>query len=93
MIDAAELLGRVGAGDRVQLDQAGRQPQGFGDSQAARFIETDVPVASDAEQLDIQPAVGLDPAVKLGRVRRRERLGDRAVEHVRVVRRDVDVAE
>ena len=93
MIDAAEFLGRVGAGDRMQLDQAGRQPQGFGDGQVARLVETDVPVAADAEQLDVQPAVGLDPAVKLRRVRGRERLGHRAVEHVRAVRRDVDVAE
>ena len=40
VIHAAELPGRVGAGDRVQLDQPGRQPQGFGDGQVARLVES-----------------------------------------------------
>ena len=58
-------------GDRVQLDQAGRQPQRLGDGQVARFVEADVAVAADAEELDVQAAVGLDPAVELGGVRGR----------------------
>ena len=51
------------------------------------------PLRPMPEKLDVEAAVGLDPAVELRRVRGRERLGDRAVEHVRSVRGDVDVAE
>ena len=84
-IQAAEFLGRVGAGDRVQLDQAGRQPKGFINAQIARLVECDMAVASDAEKLHVQPAVGLDPTVEVRRVRGRKCLGNRAVEDVRMV--------
>ena len=50
-------------------------------------------VATDAQKLDIQPAVVFDPAVKVSGVRRDEQLRNGAVEQMGAVRRDVDVAE
>ena len=51
----------------------------IGDGRVVRLVEADVAVAADPQQLEVEAAVGFDPAVELGRVLVDERLGDRAV--------------
>ena len=50
-------------------------------------------VATDAQKLDIQPAVVIDPSVIIRGMRRDELLGNGAVEEMGAMGRNVDVAK
>ena len=82
VLHAVEIAGGVGARDGVQLGEAGREPERLRDRQVARFVESDVTIAADPQELEIQTAIGLDPAVVLGGVGGHEPRGHRPVEHV-----------
>ena len=72
-VQPTELPGRVGPGDGVKLDQSGGQREGLGDGVVARLVEADMAVAADAKELEVQSAVGGDPAIELRRSARPRR--------------------
>ena len=49
----------------------------------ARLVEPDMAVAADPQELEVEPSVGLDPAIEQGGVLGDEWLGDGAVEDMR----------
>src|SRR5207245_504208 len=64
----AEILGGVDPGDRVEVDQAGGQTHGRFGGKVARFVEADVAVPAESEELEVEAAVGGNPAIVLRRV-------------------------
>ena len=62
LFDAAKFSGGVSSGDGVQIDETSRKPERLLDAQVAWLIERDVAVAADAQKLNIQPAIALDPS-------------------------------
>ena len=76
----------------MQFHEACRQPKGLGDRHTTGLVEGNVPIAADSQELNVQPAIGFDPAVVFRGMSVHECLGDGAVKKVGV-RCDIHQAE
>ncbi len=77
----------------MEVDQAGGEWQGRFGGEVTWLTEADVAVPTEPEELEVELAVVGDPAVELRRVLGRGRLRYRAIEHMGLVRREVDRPE
>lgn len=88
MLDAKEVTGSIDTGDTVKVNNTGTAVLS-----RARFVEADVAGLADAEELEVEAAVGQDELVIVEAVLLGQLVRHRPVRDVDVGRRDVDVLE